>query len=75
MSASSPTTRIVPLATAVVYGDSCGWNARTYGIERRVGDAERQLRVHLGRERNPAGRPRPRDEATPPPASASSARC
>ena len=31
MSASSPTTRMLPLAIAVVYGESCGSNARRYG--------------------------------------------
>ncbi len=31
MSASSPTTRRLPLAIAVVYGESCGSNARRYG--------------------------------------------
>ena len=31
MSASSPTTRIVPSATAVVNGDNCGWKKRMYG--------------------------------------------
>ena len=31
MSASSPTTRTDPLATAVVNGDSFGTNRRTYG--------------------------------------------
>ena len=28
---SSPTTRMLPLTTAVVKGDNRGWNARTYG--------------------------------------------
>ncbi len=31
MSASSPTARIVPSATAVVNGDSLGWKKRMYG--------------------------------------------
>ena len=54
MSASSPTTRIVPPATAVVNGDSRGSKKRTYGSSDVSREAHRQLGVHLRRQRDAA---------------------
>ena len=54
MSASSPTTRIVPSATAVVNGDRSGAKERRYGSSDVSENAEGQLRVHLRRQRQAA---------------------
>ena len=54
-SASSPATRIEPLATAVVNGDRLRHEQPHVRIERAVVEAERQLGVGLGRQRDAAG--------------------
>ena len=54
MSASSPTTRMVPSATAVVNGDIFGAKKRRYGSSDVSEKRSVQLGVHLGvRARRP----------------------
>ena len=44
-----------PVATALVNGESPDWKTRTYGIERGVGEPQRELGVGGPRARDPPG--------------------
>ena len=55
MSASSPTTRTVPPAIGAGKGRQLRLKEPHVGIERRIGEPERQLGVHLVGQRDPAG--------------------